>query len=105
MFSDHLPKRHPTPAKTLLLIAAGVAIFCQLVAMVMVAVGQVEKAQQREAGMASARAAAAWCMQSSRGAALKDCDHVTATFSDPSGADRGNPTPQGMALATLVNRY
>lgn len=105
MFSDHLRKIDEAPAKTLLLIAAGLVIVCQLVAMVMVASGQVEKAQLREASHASIRAATAWCIQSSSGAALRDCNSSTALISNQAGADLGNPTPQGITLVTLSNRY
>lgn len=105
MFSDHLRKIDEAPAKTLLLIAAGLVIVCQLVAMVLVADGQVEKAQLREASHASARAATAWCVQSNRGAALRDCDISTPSTSKEAGTDLGNPTPQGITLVTLSNRY
>ncbi len=73
MFSDHLPKIDHTSGKTLLLIAAGLVIICQLVAMVLVSQGQVEKAQAREATQASQRTATAWCLETSRGADLRGC--------------------------------
>lgn len=104
MFSDHLRKIDDASAKTLLMIAAGLVIVCQLVAIVLVADGQVEKAQLREATLASARAATAWCVENSRGFALRDCDRVPASIS-AAGADTGNPTPQGIALVTLSKRY
>ena len=81
MFSDHLRKFDEAPAKTLLLIAAGLVIVCQLVAMIMLAGGQVEKAQLREASQAGARAATASCIESSQGAALRECDRSTGSFS------------------------
>lgn len=105
MFSDHLRKIDEAPAKTLMLIAAGLLMVCQLVAMVMVADGQVEKAQLREASLASVRAATAWCIQSSSGAALRNCDQALLSLSAQAGADLGNPTPQGLTLVTLSNRY
>ena len=104
MFSDHVRKIDDAPAKTLLMIAAGLVIACQLVAMVLVADGQVEKAQLREATLASARAATAWCVENSRGFALRDCDRVPASIS-AAGVDTGNPTPQGIALVTFSDRY
>lgn len=73
MFSDHLPKIDPTSGKTLLLIAGGLVIVCQLVAMVLVSQGQVEKAKVREATQASQRIATAWCLETSRGAELRGC--------------------------------
>lgn len=104
MFSDHLRKTDDSPAKTLLLIGAGLLIVCQLVAMVWVADGQVEKANLRQASQASARAATAWCFESNKGAALKDCDRMSAPGSAQASADLGNPTPQGVTLVTLGNR-
>jgi hypothetical protein len=105
MFSDHLRKVDEAPAKTLLLIAAGLVIVCQLVAMVLVADGQVAKAQLREASQASARAAAAWCIQNSSGTDLKNCDRASSALSEQAGLDMGNPTPQGITLVTLSNRF
>lgn len=105
MFSDHLSIIDEAPTKTLLVIAAGLVIVCQLVAMVLVADGQVEKAQLREARHASARAATAWCVESSRGAALRDCDRTSESNTALTVADPGNPTPQGLTLVTLGNRY
>ncbi len=108
MFSDYLSKIDQASAKTLLLIAAGLVVVCQLVAMVMVANGQVEKAQLREASHANARAATAWCIQSSSGAALRDCDSSTSSTpvtSKPSDAGFGIPTPQAISLVSFNNRY
>ncbi len=73
MFSDHLQKIDQASGKTLLLVAAGLVIVCQLVAMVLVAQGQVEKAQAREATQASQRIATAWCLETSRGTELRGC--------------------------------
>ena len=105
MFSDHLRKIDDSPAKALLLITAGLVIVCQLVALVLVADGQVEKAQLREASQASARAATAWCLESSRGAALRECGRMSASDSAREGADLGNTTPQGVTFVTDSNRY
>ena len=105
MFSDHLRVIDEAPTKTLLLIAAGLVIVCQLVAMVMVAGGQVEKAQLREASQASARAATAGCIESSWGAALRDCDRTASSFSAQASSDQTMPTAQGIKLVTLDYRY
>ena len=105
MFSDHLQKIDHASGKTMLLIAAGLVIVCQLVAMVLVSQGQVEKAQAREANQASARAATAWCVESSRGAALKDCERPSPSSSAQANVDLGNPAPQGLTLVTFNNRY
>ena len=71
MFSDHLQKIDHASGKTLLLIAGGLVIFCQLVAMMLVSQGQVERAQARETNRANQRIA--WCMETSRGAELRAC--------------------------------
>ena len=105
MFSDHLQKIDHASGKTMLLIAAGLVIVCQLVAMVLVSQGQVEKAQAREASQASARAALSWCVESSRGAALKDCDRPSPSSSAPADTELGSTTPQGLTLVTFNNRY
>jgi hypothetical protein len=104
MFSDHLHKIDDAPAKTLLLVAAGLVIVCQLVAMVMVADAQVEKAQLREASQASARAATAWCVQSSHGAALRQCDRPSTSDNVRVTDNSGNSTLQDVTLVTLGNR-
>jgi hypothetical protein len=104
MFSDHLRKIDDAPTKTLLLVAAGLVIFCQLVAMVMVADAQVEKAQLREASQASARAATAWCVESSQGAALRQCDRPSTSDNARVTDTSGNQTPQDVTLVTLGNR-
>ena len=95
MSSDFLRIIDEAPTKTLLLIAAGLVIACQLVAMVMVAGGQVEKAQLREATQASARAATVWCVESSTGAALKDCGRTESSFAAQAGNEAANTTPYG----------
>ncbi|MBC7647624.1 MAG: hypothetical protein H7197_00675 [Vitreoscilla sp.] len=105
MFSDHLQKIEHASGKTLLMVAGGLVIVCQLVAMVLVSQGQVEKAQAREVSQASARAATAWCVESSRGAALNDCDRASPLSSALAGADLEDPKPQGLTLATPNNRY
>lgn len=104
MFSDHFRKIDEVPARTLLLIAAGLVIVCQLVAMVMVTGGQVEKAQLREASQASARAASVWCIETSHGAALRECDPGASSFSAQSDVDQTIPTPQGVTAVTLSKR-
>jgi len=73
MFSDHLRKINEIPRKTLLGVAGGILILCQLVALAMVADEQVKKAQVRETQRISERIAAAHCMESTMGAARHSC--------------------------------
>ena len=63
MFSDHLQKIDEVPYKTLLGVAAGLVILCQLIAMVLVVDGQVEKAQVRDLRYASEQMAIARCSE------------------------------------------
>lgn len=104
MFSDRFRQIDGVPARVLLLIAAGLVIVCQLVAMVMVTGGQVEKAQLREASQASARAATVSCIESSHGAALRECDPDASSFSAQPDVDQSIPTPQGATFVTLSKR-
>ena len=93
------------PTRSLLMIAAGLVIVCQLVALVMVAGGQVEKAQRREARQASASAATVWCRESSRGAALNDCSGSDASFTAQSGADLLGLSTRGSNMLTSGTPY
>lgn len=73
MFSDHLRKIDEAPHKVLLLVAAGLVMVCQLVAMALVAGEQVQKAQMRGDNQTSRQMAIASCVETSRGVAVKDC--------------------------------
>lgn len=76
MFSDHLRKIDDAPHKTWLLVAAGLVMVCQLVAMALVAGEQVQKAQMRGDSQASRQVAVASCVETSRGVAVKDCFQI-----------------------------
>ena len=89
MFSDHLQKIDRASGKTLLLIAGGLVIVCQLIALVLVAQGQVEKAHAREVSQASQRTATAWCVETSLGAEIRGC----ATQSANNTAQAADRTP------------
>lgn len=103
MFSDHLPKMNEVPTRILLLAAAGVVVVCQLAAMVTIVGGQVEKAHLRDVSQASARAATVWCIESSRGAALRDCDRTSSPFSAQIAADQGDTTSRDTGFVTISN--
>ena len=109
MFSNHLPKINQLPTRTLLIIGAGVVIVGQLIAMVTVANGQVEKAQLREISQASARAAAVWCIESSRGEALRQCDRApssaSASFSAQMTGDQAPSASRDINFVTISSRY
>ncbi|MES2943967.1 MAG: hypothetical protein V4772_13960 [Pseudomonadota bacterium] len=73
MFSDHLRKLDQVSNNKLFLAAGLLVIVCQLVAMAMVAGGQVEKAQLRDSRLAVERTALASCMETSVGAGRHGC--------------------------------
>ena len=104
MFSNHLPKIRNIPAKPIVLIAAGVVIVAQLVALVLLADGQVEKAQIRQANQASARAASALCAHSARGAALNDCDRESAVEQSDNTLNAVNAAVKNPPYVTLIKR-
>lgn len=87
------------------MIAAGLLIAAQLVAMIMVVGGQVEKAQLRVASQDSMRAALAECIENSRGAAVSDCERISMSSADQKDADQAAPSRQGISLITFINRY
>ena len=65
MFSDHLPKSQRISNHHLFLIAAALVIVCQLVAIAMVAGGQVKRAELRESQLAAQKIALVSCFESS----------------------------------------
>jgi hypothetical protein len=73
MFSDHLRKFDEMPYKTLLLVAAGLVILCQLAAMAFVADAQVAKAKVRDDQRRAEFMAIAQCMETRAGAARHSC--------------------------------
>jgi hypothetical protein len=73
MFSDHLPKIDEMPYRTLLLVAAGLVILCQLAAMAFVADSQVAKARERDDQRRAELTAISQCMETSAGAARSQC--------------------------------
>lgn len=108
MFSDHFQPIDKLPAKKVFLVAAALVFACQLVALVLVADGQVEKAQSRQAGQVSFQSAVAACVENSHGAALKNC----ARLVPPDSVQvRAEPTPpslksdaQGLMLVRLADQ-
>ena len=108
MFSDHFQPIDKLPAKKVFLVAAALVFVCQLVALVLVADGQVEKAQSRQAGQVSFQSAVAACVENSHGAALKNCARLVPL---DSVQVRAEPTPpslksdaQGLMLVRLADQ-
>jgi uncharacterized membrane protein len=73
MISDHFHKIDKASGAGLWVAAGVLVIVCQFIAFVMVAQGQVKKAELREARLALERVAIANCMESSVGAARHNC--------------------------------
>ena len=81
MFSDRLSKIDTMPLKTMLGLAAGLVILCQLVAMVLVVDGQVNRAEARDAQLDSRRKAIAQCNEASSASTRQSCiEQVMATL-------------------------
>jgi hypothetical protein len=70
MLSDHLRKFDEIPYKTLLIVAAGLVILCQLAALAFVADSQVAKAKLRESQRVAQMQAIAQCMDAYSGCML-----------------------------------
>ena len=101
MFSDYLRKIDEMPYKTMLLIAAGLVILCQLAAMAFVADSQVAKAKLRDEQRRAELVAIAHCMETSAGAARQNCiqqARVVATASTPP-APAADSAPKAPAYA------
>ncbi|MBA4329832.1 MAG: hypothetical protein C0428_16525 [Polaromonas sp.] len=99
MFSSHLPKVHTVPREYLFAGAGLLLVVGMLVGIAMVAGGQVKKAEQREAMLASQRTAMVQCLETLGGAELNKCiiqaqaspDAVgRTTVADNSGSGSGS---------------
>lgn len=85
MFSDHLKKIDEMPSSALMGVAAGLVFVCQLVALVLVLNGQVEKAHLHDAHYNSAQVEIADCSKTYSGAERRQCiEQLTADFNSPS---------------------
>ncbi len=73
MFSTHLPKVNNIPREYLYVGIGLVAFIGLLIALAAVAAGEVKKAQLRGSLLASQHTAAAYCVETTRGAALNQC--------------------------------
>jgi len=96
MFSEHLRKFDELPYKTLLMVAAGLVILCQLAAMAFVADSQVAKAKQRDEQRRAELTAIAHCMEELAGAMRNSCiqqARVVATAPPPPAADATAKAP------------
>lgn len=95
MLSECLRKFHQIPRTALLWAAAGLALFCQLVAVAFVADEQVAKARIRDYQRGIEMQAVAQCVETRAGAARHGCiqqARVLASHSFP--PDGGAPAPE-----------
>ena len=113
MFSAQLKPIEKISANKMLLLVAGLVLVCLLIAMALVANGQVQKAQLRQASQASLQAAVANCLESQQVSVIRDCAHLalSPTTTDPESVlpsphTANNETrTQGLSLLTLFKRY
>ena len=112
MFSSHLPKVHTVPREYVFAGAGLLLVVGLLVGMVMVAGGQVQKAEMRESMLASQRTAMAQCVETLGGAELNKCliqaqaspdagDRSATTLADNSGFSRGNAASAGSSQGLI----
>lgn len=110
MISDHFQNVDVISNRTLFLLAGGLVIVCQLVAMAVVSDGQVKKAQLRNLGIASQQTAFAQCLEASIGNGGQRCSVLFSSAgrqSDFSGshapselkAHRGEAPTRGVSTA------
>lgn len=99
MFSDHLKKIDETPYKTLLWVAAGLVFVCQLVAIGVVADGQVTKAKMRDFQRNAEIQAIAQCMDNASGPARQSCMQQARMVAGTSLPPENTAAPKAQALA------
>ncbi len=105
MLSDQFQKIERTSSRNLFLIAAGLVIVCQLVAMAMVADGQVKKAALREAQISAQNVALASCFESSARFDRNNCmrqlqaDNSSAAINTMASNGEGFSASQAVSLA------
>lgn len=95
MFSDHVPKIGHTNGRNVFVIAGALLIFCQLVAMVFVADGQVKKAELRANQLQNERMFVAQCLENVKGVAVSTCtDHGSSDDRQPTILSRVGDSTQ-----------
>ena len=95
MFSDHMQKSSRFPQTGLLMLAGGLVIVCQLVAMAMVADRQVQRAGVRDLQRVTQQLALADCIQRSTGSTRHLC--IRQSQLDSSGHELAAASPAGEA--------
>ena len=96
MFSDYFKKIDEMPCKALLGVAAGLVFLCQIVAMVLVVDGQVEKARLRNMQYSSVQTAMADCSERYTGAARIRCIEQANAALTPDSTYANSPETQAI---------
>lgn len=101
MFSTHMPQVNTIPREYLYFGAGLVLIVSLLVAIATVASGEVKKAQARDSMLASQQSAAAYCVETLRGAAISTCmRHARADmYNDGAKSTLAGNDPAGAVMA------
>jgi hypothetical protein len=100
MFSDHLKKFDEIRYRTLLWVAAGLVLLCQLVAVAFVADEQVTKARIREFQRHTEMLAIAQCIENSAGAARQSCIQQARIMASSSVPPAIGSAPKALADAS-----
>ncbi len=106
MFSDHLPKIDRISGRNLFVMAGGLVIACQLVAMTLVAGEQVRKAEIRDSQLVAQRVAIAKCFEGNTRAERQDCMQQAKNMSMDSGqmeASTRSPESQARESASYTD--
>lgn len=108
MFSDPKRKIERTDKRSLLLLVGALVIVCQLLAMALLADGQVKKAELRESQLTAQRGAIVKCFETSTGFDLQGC-MVDASADGPTndGAPVGaaGGLPEDVSLGQVANKH
>ncbi len=99
MFSDRLKKFDDMPYKTLLWVAAGLVLLCQLVAVGFVADEQVTKARIRDYQRQTEMAAIAQCIEKAAGPARQSCFRQARAMASAAMPPATESAPKAQALA------
>lgn len=104
MFSSHMPRINTVPREYIYLGVGVVLVVSLLIAIASVASGEVRKAAMRDSSLASQRSAAAYCVETRRGAELNSC--LKQAWRDSSGDSvqvAGNANAQSRTVAAADN--
>ena len=105
MFSAHLPRINTVPREVIYFVTGVALLVSLLIAIASVASGEVKKAAMRDSALASQRSAAAYCVETRRGAALNSC--LRLAWADSGGEmvqdpGTGNALPRSVAADDIT---